>query len=531
MSPVKKARGPASPAKRVKAASTDFSEPPPPVPARDIKETITADVVVIGAGIAGLTAAVSAAEAGARAVLLEKGPGYNYRGLHNAAIASRLQKQAGIQVDKEQLIYTIMETGAYRGDQRVIKMWADNCDRVMDWLLDLAEAAGIRVALDTTTKPWYFPNYPIIHVFDTEHFSWQASLARMLVNNARARGVEFRFETPAVQLLRKGKGRVTGVIARNKAGDYLQFNAGRAVVLCTGDYGSDRRMVEKYCWKGVSEIPSLYPRMTDRAYAEQHIAGPYDNQPNTGDGHKMGLWIGAAIDNPPHCTMLFDYTLWSGEKLFDLARQPWLYVNANGERFMNEDLPWGYECSQLMQQPGNIAWSIWDAKYDREWPKMQSQCCKNMGPPTYLWNPKWLGEAVEEGNVLTADTIEGLAVKMNVPVEAFKTVVARYNDIARQGKDLDFGKHPDRLTTVEKPLFYAAQVTAVYLVILGGLKINPRLQVIDTEEKVIPGLYAAGNVSGSFFGSQYPTTAPGLSHSRAWTFGRLAGISAAAEKQ
>jgi fumarate reductase flavoprotein subunit len=101
--------------------------------------------------------------------------------------------------------------------------------------------------------------------------------------------------------------------------------------------------------------------------------------------------------------------------------------------------------------------------------------------------------------------------------------------MARQGKDLDFGKHPDRLTTVKEPLFYATQVTAVFLVILGGLKINHRLQVLDTGGKVIPGLYAAGNVSGSFFGSQYPTTAPGLSHSRAWTFGRLAGMNAAAE--
>jgi len=119
---------------------------------------------------------------------------------------------------------------------------------------------------------------------------------------------------------------------------------------------------------------------------------------------------------------------------------------------------------------------------------------------------------------------------MGVPVETFRGVVTRYNEMARQGKDLDFGKHPDRLMTVEEPLFYASQVTAVFLVILGGLKINPRLQVLDTSGEVIPGLYAAGNVSGSFFGNQYPTTAPGLSHSRAWTFGRLAGIAAAGDR-
>jgi fumarate reductase flavoprotein subunit len=525
MSPARKQARPG--ASQGAAGSRQSSgEVPLSVPARDIKKTINADVIVVGSGIAGMTAAIAAAEVGASTVLLEKGPGYNFRGLHNAAIASRLQRDAGVEVDKEQLIFTIMETAAYRGNQRVVKMWADNCDDAMEWLLDMADEAGIKVVLDPTTKPWYFPNYPLIHVFMPGR---QETLAGMLYDKVLSQGTDVRFGTTAVQLIRKGKGRVTGVVARDGRGDYLRFNAGRGVVLCTGDYGSDRRMVEQYCWPGVSELHSLYPDMTDLAYALQRIEGPYDREPNTGDGHKMGMAIGAAIDDPPHCAMLFDYTLWSKEKLFDLARQPWLYVNFNGERFMNEDLPWGYECAQLMQQPEATAWAIWDAKFDQEWPKMRSQCCKNMGPPTNLWNPKWLDAAVREGNVLTASTIAELARKMKVPVAAFEATVARYNEMAQQGKDLDFGKHPDRLTTVAEPLFYAAQVSAIFLVILGGLKINANLQVLDTDGNAIPGLYAAGNVSGSFFGNQYPTNAPGLSHSRAWTFGRLAGRNAAAD--
>jgi fumarate reductase flavoprotein subunit len=498
-----------------------FEVPPPPIPLKDIKETINTEVVVVGAGIAGLTASLSAAEAGARTIVLEKSPSFNYRGLHNAALASRLQKQLGIEVDKEQVIYTIMEWGAYRSNQQVVTTWADNCDRVMDWLIDMAEAAKVEVLLDSTTKPWYFPNYPVIHVFPP---NFQETLAEMLLRNSRANGVEYRFEAPAVCLLREGKGRVTGVITQTPQGDYTQFNAEKAVVLCTGDYGNDRQMVEKYCWSAIGGLFCVYePRV------------------NTGDGHKMGLWVGAAIDEPPHCVMLFDNQVRSREQrsniplhpreaLFNLPRQPWLYVDLNGERFMNEDLPWGYECNQIMQRPSSIAWSVWDAKYDQEWPKMRSQCCKNMGSPTYLWDPKQLKEAIEKGNVLTAPTIEELAQKMEVPVETFKATVVRYNELARNGKDLDFGKHPDRLTTLEKPLFYACKMGGCYLVILGGLKVNTKLQVLDTEGHVIPGLYAAGNVSGSFFGNMYPTTIPGLSHSRAWTFGRLAGLNAATEK-
>ena len=165
-----------------------FEVLPQSIPAKDIKKTISAEVVVAGAGISGLTAALSAAEAGAKTILLEKGPTYNVRGLHNAAIASRLQKQAGIKTDTDQVISTIMEFGSYRSDQQLVKLWADNCSKVMDWLLDMADAAKIEVVLDPTTKSWYFPNYPLIHVFMPK---FQETLAEMLLSNGQTRGVGF----------------------------------------------------------------------------------------------------------------------------------------------------------------------------------------------------------------------------------------------------------------------------------------------------------------------------------------------------
>lgn len=487
----------------------DFEVSPPPIPSKEIKETVTADVVVVGAGVSGLTAAASASEAGAKVIVLEKGETYHFRGLHNAAIASKLQKKAGIQVDREKIIYTIMEFASYRNDQRLVKTWADNCDSAMDWLIDMAEGTGVEVILDPTTKPWYFPNYPVIHVFLPDR---QESLVKMLRDYAQAHGTEFYWETPAVHLVREDKGRVSGVIGRNKRDDYIRFNAGKAVILSTGDYGNDPQMVQKYCSPLVRNLRIVY-----------------EPDVNTGDGHKMGIWEGAAIDSIPHCAMIWDFAIFSHTGLFNLGRQPWLYVNLNGERFMNEDLPYGYECNQILQQPDNLAWAVWDAKYDREWPKMQSQCCKNMGPPTFLWHPRQLEEALENGNVLKADSIEELVRQMEVPAETFRATVNRYNELARKGKDEDFGKHPDRLTTLEKPPFYTCKMESRRMVILSGLKINTRMQVLDAERNVIPGLYASGNVSGGFFGDSYPTTIPGLTHSRAWTFGRLAGLNAAAE--
>lgn len=493
------------------SAKASFEIVPPAIAEKDIVETITTDVVIAGAGIAGLTAAVSAAESGAKTILLEKGPTFHTRGLHNAALNSNLQNQLGIKVDKEQVIYSIMEFGGYRGDQKIVKLWADNCDQVMNWLLNMAKQANIEVIVDLTTKNWHFQNFPLIHVFRPNR---QDTLAQMLLDKGRTLGAKYYFNTPAVQLIRNKSGRVSGIIAKNQNGNYVRFNALKGVILCTGDYGHDPEMVAKYC-----------------NWLPKDIKIEYNTDVNTGDGHKMGMWVGAAIDDLPHCPMLFDFAAFADQGLFNIGRQPWLYVNSAGERFMNEDIPWGYECNQILRQPGHFAWSVWDDKYSQEIPVMHSQCCKNMGPPTNLWNPKQLVDAIQKGGVLTAASLEELGNKMQMPLDNFLATVTRYNELSRQGKDLDFGKHADRLTTLEKPLYYACKMEPRLMVVLSGLKINSNLEVIDTAGKPIPGLYAAGNTSGSFFGGNvYSTTTPGVTHSKAWTFGRLAGLNAAGQK-
>lgn len=128
-----------------------------------------------------------------------------------------------------------------------------------------------------------------------------------------------------------------------------------------------------------------------------------------------------------------------------------------------------------------------------------------------------------------SDTIENLARKMEVPIETFKATVHRYNELARLGKDLDFGKLPERLTAIEKPPFYAGSLVQEFPVVLGGLNVNTQLQLLDATGNAVPGIYLAGNTVGNRFAVDYPTMCPGLSHSMAWTTGRWAGLSAAAE--
>lgn len=135
---------------------------------------------------------------------------------------------------------------------------------------------------------------------------------------------------------------------------------------------------------------------------------------------------------------------------------------------------------------------------------------------------------IKDGKVVVADTLDELAQKMGVPVEAFKATVARYNELAAKGHDDDFGKRPELLTPIQKGPFYAGRLVSTLLAMSGGLHTDPSLHVLDKNDKPIEGLYVCGAAAGDYFGSgDYPTICPGMNHGRALTFGRLAGVMAA----
>lgn len=502
-----------------------FLNPPDPIPESEIKKTVTADVVVVGAGMAGLCAAISAAEEGAKVILLEKTERANFRGYDYGAIDAKTQKAIGNRVDKLKAVQTIMRFGSYKGDQKVVSLWADHSGEVADWIIAKAEALGCKVdpvpIAETTTpgalfEPFGTLSFRINPTPEALAFSpkgtmpYTAGTIYVLVKSAQNAGVDMRFKMPAAQLVREGKGRVTGVIAGEK-GNYTKFIAKKGVILCTGDYGGDPEMLKYYIPSSETVKVNMYEM--------------FHGKINTGDGHKMGLWIGAAMDEAPHAPMYFDFAVEGAPILADaLMRQPWLGVNARGERYGNEELPYSYVCNAMRQQPGHFKWAVWDSKWPEEAPKFNLIACKDMR--TIFHNPENVKTYVEKGYIKSANTLEELARKMKVPVDTFLKTVERYNELARAGKDLDFGKRATCMTTIEKPLFYAAPLAAALLVTLGGLQINDTLQVLDTDKNPIPGLYAAGNVSGCYYSNDYPNILPGNSHGRAFTFGYLAGKNA-----
>jgi fumarate reductase flavoprotein subunit len=498
-----------------------FEIEPPPIPEDEIKETLTTDVVVVGAGTSGKAAALSAAQAGAKVIQIDKHVTFRWSGGIIAAIDSRLQKKLGIRVDKEEVIRELMKWGGNKPDQRMIRLWADHSGPVIDWLMDMTDTAGINTVMFQWPQPAgfnpnteYYPEFPVGHWHtDGTNKTLDHSLALNCVQNHSLKlRVDIRYQTRAVRLIREGKGRVSGVIARNKNGFYVQFNARRAVVLCTGDYGSNPAMMQKYCSIAaeVARLNNIYMvRNEDLRLAPEPL--------NVGDGHLMAMWVGGVMEPGPHAPM-------AHAALGPVGANPFLRINIMGLRYENEDVPVQSVANSLARQPGKKVWQIFDAKWEEELSRM------GVGLGRFYA----INEVVKkrfEDLAIKANTVEDLARKMEVPVETFKTTVDRYNELARLGKDLDFGKDPTRLTTIEKPPFYAGSLVQEFLVVLGGLNANTELQMLDAAGNVIPGIYLAGNTVGNRFAVDYPTMCPGLSHGMAWTTGRLSGLSAAAEKR
>jgi fumarate reductase flavoprotein subunit len=484
------------------ATQYSFEPPPASIPEANIKETVTTDVVIIGAGDSGLAATLAVVEAGSRAILLEKSSSFNSRGFGNGAINTKYHQSQGIAMDKQRIVNDLMQWSGNKADQKRIELWANHSAEVYDHLIDLATNAGLTITMfpaanDPASR---YPEYPTCLIFGSKMS--QADLLSVIEKETVSKGADIRYEMTAEQLERDTAGRVSSVVVRNKEGSYIRVTGTKGVILATGDYGNNPEMMDKWC-----------------AWAKNADQNVYVPAVNTGDGHKMGLWIGGAMQDGPHAPMVHA----NGGGPF--SSNPLLRVNGLGERYENEDVPNTYICNSRMRQPGNAAWAIFDSQYAQYVPKTTPGFARAVEVSDATGAA--IEAAIANGTVLKADTLEGLAAAMSVPVDTFVATVARYTELAKAGNDEDFSKPANMLAPIETAPFYASKVPVQLLVTLGGFKTNGNLQVLDKDSKVISGLYAVGNVSGGFFANDYPVLASGISHGRCITEGYLAGRHAA----
>ena len=519
------------------AYTPSFMQAPAPIDAADIKETVDADIVIIGSALSGLCACRAAVENGAKnIVVIEKADTWQCRSNQFGTIGGKIQEDLGIKIDRNAAVGQLMKECGYRPNQRILNLWADNSGEAFDWFLAPMEG---KYVVENECDPYdaeeghlsvrktHWPEPDNSHTEDDFYpiFSdCQITLPTMapwveaIYNICVEAGVTFKFSTWARQLVRENnEGPVTGVICQDVDGNYSQVNASKAVLLATGDFAGNKDMMSYYVpW--ATRFASIFPN--------RDAAG---DPTNTGDGQCMGMWIGAKMEDGPLAPMTHHL---GGP----LGMDAFLLTDVNGDRFVNEDVGGQPFQNQLSRLPKKTAWQV----FDSEWPnQLQYMDCGHGNVSWYVDDDKVPGgsygrnayisqamfdEAMASDAGVQADTIEELAEKMGVPVEEFCATIERYNELAKKGVDEDFGKRADRMFAIENPPFYGYKLTdTVLLVCMGGLETTVDFEVLDTNDDIIPGLYAVGNAQGGRFLVDYPLPCPGISHGMAMTHGMLVG--------
>lgn len=503
------------------------------------------DIVVVGAGAAGVPAAGWAAELGAHVALLQKQSVVVSQGNCGSAIIQSKSTEAG----KKMWVHMTNGLCDWRADTDLLNAYVEHSEEALMWYLNRAgltdeieygdgskvdsnaepatllhnDAKGLTAYMCTSqdlTGVW--KDRMDTYDFGDEHCYFFAPwigpkpknvgdvLTTVLENvQSSCSNLETFFETPAVKLVHTN-GKVTGVIAKNDSGKYIQFNASKGVILATGDYMNNEAMVKRWC----PDVDGFDKKQFQK----------------TGDGHIMAIDAGAKMENLGHTKMMHDFD--SGL----MYEEPFLYVNMEGKRFCNEDTGFVYMGNITKYVPkfngnnvdanhpnGSLGWycQIYDGDY---------MSYANSPIPEQVMT-KYIPGAVENpqgvfSNLIdtyTADTLDELAELLGIPADELKKTVERYNDLCDKGCDVDFGKKNIYLHKIEKAPFWGIRKHIRVSSIDSGVNTNANGQALDANGNVIDGLYCVGNVGGVFYGgADYPFHQTGLSLGRCYTFGMIA---------
>ena len=504
--------------------SGDWLGKAPEIAEKDISNTVTTDILVIGCGTGGMFAVCSAAENSGKVIGIDRfSTGTGIRE-DLGAIDSRYQKAEGTKIDKFDFIAMATRYAGGHVKQELIRLWADNSGETINWLSDRLEPVGIKLMNEVgDTVETRYKDFAIGH---SPQKMGKVTLNNVLDDYAVKKGARFDYNTTMVKLEKKN-GRVTGCIAKNADGKYVRYIAKKGTVVATGGYARNTKMME-----------ALQPwnlRVSSRLGA---MPGA------TGSGIRACLWVGAKMDET-HCAMKFDRsalrpdqkagleTMKKGDAgFFWIGSQPWLKVNADGERFMNESGTYENPLHADEYNKGHCHYSLFDSNWVKYTKEFKMHGCSRIWPfangaePNHLWSEvqdKMLPGLIKNGYVQKADSIEELAKKLGLPADQLKKTVKRYNELAYKGVDTDFGKEKHRLSPLDKPPFYGAKNSGWLLCTLDGIVVDKNLNACDESGDPIPGLYVIGNDSGSYFANEYPNLATGMACGRTVTFGRVVG--------
>ena len=514
-----------------------WAKRPDPVPEDRIAETQETEVLIIGGGIAGLASGARCTDLGLKCTVLEKYHGIVARGAHIACTDSPVMRKLGVSIDKKQFARDWMHICGSRVNEELLWLYINNCSDAVQWLTDLGGDAVELHLFGGRYKGPDFTEYDGTHYMVEKegctrykHRMGAHLMCEILQDHClEGEGNRIIRKTKALYLEKNAEGRVTGCIAQGEDGLYRRFTGTKAVILATGDIGSNPDMLRTFCPMGLIPKRNGYaPQVPDPDHPGSRIGL------NTGDGHRMAYWAGGQFETPSWALSLHLLA-------YSLYVFFFLFVNRQGKRFMNEDTWVQAKAVRCAMQPqGEFAYTVFDSKWFRELGERIGITGGQFTEPIVVeYGDKWrddngidlqIERYVEKGTCFKADTLEELAEKMEVPVDTFKATVERYNEMCRLGEDIDFGKRSELLTTIAEPPFYALKWGPALLNVHGGMLTDTAMRVLDADSRPIPGLYAVGNVAGGLYGVDYPLLWNGNSHSRAITWARAAVADIAARK-
>ena len=486
-----------------------------------------ADVVVVGAGGAGMVSAITAADAGKKVVILESQalvggnsklatggmnagdtPNQDANEFGEAAGVEKVLEKAKDYADNAEitaLAKTVSEQwAAYQKDPKgyfdtvelmkldtlvggkgindpvLVDALCANSAPAIEWLksinIDLQQVGAFGgAAVKRIHKPVNDEGKTV---------AVGSYMIPRLEENCKQRGIEILMETTATEILSED-GKVTGVVATGKNGETVTVNA-KAVVLATGGFGYNSEMVVKYA-------PSLKGFMSTNAPGAM------------GQGIEMAEAVGAAtVDMDQiqiHPTVQFDSAALITE---GLRGDGAILVNSEGKRFIDEVGTRDVVSAAEIAQPGSFSWLIVDEEMKEKSAVIQGY--------------------IKKGFTFTGETVEKLAAAIEVDPAALAETMKNWNSYVEKKEDPDFGR-TSFVKKLDKAPFYAIKVTAGVHHTMGGLKINEKTEVLNTEGNVIPGLFAAGEVTGGVHGAN---RLGGNAVADFTVFGHIAGESAAA---
>lgn len=432
-------------------------------------EDTEADVVVIGAGGAGMTAAINAAENGSKVILVEKldivGGTSNYSIEGFGAVGDKTHAGLGSDATSETVAKSLTKSNP-NGKAEAYEILASHNGEAADWLRSIG--AELTVAGGQTSV-----------ASSREVGELGVTIVSALKAECNKQGVDVRTGTKAEEILTED-GKVTGVKVSNDSGEYTI--ACKSVVIATGGFGSNSEMVAKY-------------QETLKGYDHSCSVG------NTGDGQEMAEKLGASLENMDYVRVNFTYT--TNDKGYyyymgSLFNTGAIFVNNDGQRFVNDQGAYGVGMKVVEQ--GGEGWAIFDSSI--------------VNGVADVRHYEKLGLFVE------ADTIEELAEKTGISKENLTATIEKYKEYVANGKDEEFNRGMLNMTFDEAP-YYACKMSARVQGTFGGIATNTDTAVVDSEGNVVvAGLYAAGEcASVGVYGANPAATNI--------VFGKIAGNNAA----